>query len=263
MVLLHGLVSSGQVFGGPFDQLSTTHRLVVPDLLGFGRSLDETRGSFTTEDHLDALDQLAERAGLFERRWTIGAHSMGSAVALQWALRHPKHVERIVCWGAPIYTSPDATRRRISGSVMTRLFVLDTRWAERACAISCHHRSAAGWITAAAEPTLPVRVARGVSLHTWPAYRDAMRDLVLGTDWRQLLSQLDDHRIRVELTYGIADKVGDHDHARAIGAAGSHSTVTMIPNAGHHLPMSHPELCVAQLTGQSGHYSDAGLTPTS
>lgn len=249
IVLLHGLVSSGDVFGANYDRLAATHRLVVPDLLGFGRSLDETRGSFSIDDHLDALDQLAHRAGLFQRRWTIGAHSMGSTVALNWALRHPGHVERIVCWGAPIYPSPEAARTQISGSVMTRLFVLDTKWAERACAVSCNNRAAAGWLTAAAEPGLPVRVARAVSLHTWPAYRDAMRHLVIETDWRRLRSELDGHGIRLDLTYGVEDRVGDQEHVRAISSAGTRSTVTMVPGAGHHLPMSHPEVCVAQLAG--------------
>ena len=246
-VLLHGLVSSGDVFGATYDRLATTHRVVVPDLLGFGRSLDETRSFFSVEDHLDALDQLADRAGLFTRRWTIGAHSMGSAVALRWALRHPDRVERIVCWGAPVYHSPEAARTHISGSAMTRLFVLDTKWAERACALSCRHRTAAGWVTAAAEPRLPLRVARSVSLHTWPAYRDAMQHLVVGTDWQRLLSRLDDLDIGVDLTYGTNDRVGDHDYARAVSAAFANAKVTTIPGAGHHLPMSHPSVCVAQL----------------
>ena len=247
IVLLHGLVSSGDVFGASYDRLAATHRLAVPDLLGFGRSLDETRGSFSTDDHLDALDQLAHRADLFHRRWTIGAHSMGSTVALRWALRHPDHVKRIVCWGAPIYPSPEAARTQISGSAMTRLFVLDTKWAERACAISCNHRRAAGWLTAAAEPGLPVQVARAVSLHTWPAYRDAMRHQVIEADWQRLLSDLDNHGIGVDLTYGVDDTVGDQDHVRAISPAGARSTITMVRGAGHHLPMSHPDVCVAQL----------------
>ena len=247
IVLLHGLVSSGDVFGDRYDQLARSHRVVVPDLLGFGRSLDEDRDRFTVDDHLDALDELADRSGLFERQWVIGAHSMGTAAALRWAARHPNHVEKIVCWGAPIYASPEAARTRISGSSMARLFVLDTRWAERACAISCRHRTAAGWMTAALEPSLPVPVARAVPLHTWPAYRDAMRHLVIETDWRGLLAELDDLEIPVELTWGSDDKVGDHAHARAISTPGSNSAVTLIPGAGHHLPMSHVDLCAGQL----------------
>ena len=38
IVLLHGLVASGVFWGGAYDRLADHHRLVVPDLLGFGRS---------------------------------------------------------------------------------------------------------------------------------------------------------------------------------------------------------------------------------
>lgn len=182
----------------------------------------------------------------------IGAHSMGATVALRWAARHPNHVERVVCWGAPIYASPEAARSRISGSVMARLFALDTRWAKRACAISCRHRVAAGWVTAALQPSLPLSVARAVPLHTWPAYRDAMRHLVIETDWQALLAELDKLGIRLDLMWGSNDKVGDHNHARAISASVSNSTVTVIPRAGHHLPMSHVDICVNQLTNRAG-----------
>ena len=247
-VLLHGLVSTGDVFGAAYNQLASMRRLVVPDLLGFGRSIDETGDTFSAETHRDALDELADRSGLFSRRWTLGAHSMGSALALRWAARHPERVERVVCWGAPIYPSPDAARAQISGSAMTRLFVLDTKWAERACAISCRHRTIAGWATAIAEPRLPIPVARSVSQHTWPAYRDAMRDLVINTDWRQLLEQLEDNSTMIELFWGSNDKVGDPDHARTL--TGTQSVVKIIDGADHHLPMTHPEICRSQLSAR-------------
>ena len=248
VVLLHGLVSTGDVFGADFDRLASTRRLVVPDLLGFGRSIDETRATFSAQTHLDALDELADRTGLFERRWTLGAHSMGSALALRWAARHPERVDRVVRWGAPIYPSPAAARARISGSAMTRLFVLDTEWAKRACALSCRHRTIAGWLTAAAEPRLPVHVARSVTQHTWPAYRDALRELIIDIDWRRLLHRLDTNGTRVELVWGSNDKVGDPDHARTM--AGSRSVVMIVAGADHHLPMTHSELCRAQLTAR-------------
>lgn len=248
VVLLHGLVSSGDVFGAAYDELATTHRLVVPDLLGFGRSMDTNRSAFSIDDHLDALDQLADRTGLFERRWTIGAHSMGSSLALRWAARHAQRVDQIVCWGAPIYPSPDAALARISGSAMARLFVLDTGWAEAVCAVSCRHRSAAGWLTAAFEPTLPVHIARSVALHTWPAYRDAMRHFVIDADWKDHLARLDDANTTVELVWGTDDKVGDSDFASTLTSATVNSTVKLIPDANHHLPLTHPELCRKQLS---------------
>lgn len=246
IVLLHGLVSTGEVFGADYNQLVRSYRLVVPDLLGFGRSIDETRTDFSTEAHLDALDELGRRTGLFDRRWILGAHSMGSSLALRWAARHSDRVDRVVCWGAPIHASAGAARTRISGSVMTRLFALDTTWAERACAISCRHRIAAGWLTAAAEPRLPVRVARAAPQHTWPAYRDAMRNLVIDTDWRVLLGELDAIGTSTRLVWGTHDHVGDPAYAAEI--IGSKQSVTSIADADHHLPMTHPEICRTHLT---------------
>jgi pimeloyl-ACP methyl ester carboxylesterase len=53
VVLLHGLVSTGEVFGAACDRLTDTHRVVITDLLGFGRSPDETLDTFTVDQYLD------------------------------------------------------------------------------------------------------------------------------------------------------------------------------------------------------------------
>lgn len=251
VLLLHGLVSTGDIFGAAYDQLADTHTVVVPDLLGFGRSMDDSRSSFPVEAHLDALDELAQRSGLFDRRLTIGAHSMGSALGLRWAARHLDRVDRVVCWGPPIHSSPETARARISGTAMARLFALDTRWAERACALSCRHRAAAGWVTAGLEPTLPVPIARAVSRHTWPAYRDAMRYLVIETDWARLLEELSANGTKVALTWGTEDNVGDMSYTRSLVAGSPNASITCIPGGGHHLPMTHPERCLTQVRGDS------------
>ncbi len=249
IILLHGLVSTGDIFGADFDRLADRHRVVVPDLLGFGRSLDETRTAFSAEAHLDALDQLAESTGaLSADRVAVGAHSMGSSLALQWAARHPDRVARVVCWGAPIYPCPSAARARISGSTMARLFVLDTDWAQRACALSCRHRTAAGWLTVAAEPRLPIPVARAVPLHTWPAYRDAMRHLVIDTDWARLLACLDHDRIQLRLVWGEHDPVGDRQHTARLLHAHPDVEMTVIAGGDHQLPTARPASCLDQLT---------------
>ncbi len=60
--------SAGDIFGATYDQLADRHRLVVPDLLGFGRSIGHNRELFPAEAHLDALDELADCTGLFDRR---------------------------------------------------------------------------------------------------------------------------------------------------------------------------------------------------
>jgi pimeloyl-ACP methyl ester carboxylesterase len=248
IVLLHGLISTGDAFGAAYDQLARTHRLVVPDLLGFGRSMDDEGTSFGVEAHLDALDEMAERTGLFESsRWTLGAHSMGVSLALRWALRHPDRVVRVVGWGAPLYPSPEQARSRIAGSAMARLFALDTELAARVCALSCRHRTAAGWLSAAAEPRLPVSVARAAPLHTWPAYRDAIRDLVLDVDWNELVGECDRHSVEVGLVWGAKDCVGDRSCAERLVERSRRGRVEVLDRGDHRLPLTNPTICIEQL----------------
>ncbi len=247
VLLLHGLVATGDFFGADFESLTDRAHLLVPDLLGFGRSLDESRSTFNVRDHLDALDELVDEAGLSDAMWTLGAHSMGSAVALQWAARHPTQVRRVVCWGAPIYAGAETVRAKMSESIMARLFVLDTQWAKRACSVSCRHRKLAGWLSAAAEPALPIPISRSVPLHTWPAYRDAMRHLVTRTDWGSLLGAADANNVAVHLVWGTNDSIGDRALAATLTSTHDRATISIVPGADHHLPLTHPSLCRDQL----------------
>jgi pimeloyl-ACP methyl ester carboxylesterase len=249
VVLLHGLISTGDVFGAVYVRLAGVRRLFVPDLLGFGRSMDVRRRSFPVEAHLEALDQCAAGCGLLaSTRWTIGAHSMGSALALRWAVRHRDRVVRVVCWGAPVHRSPDAALARLSGSTMARLFAFDTEMASRACAVSCRHRTVAGWLSVLAEPRLPVPVARAAPLHTWPAYRDAVRHLVIDTDWDGVITACADAGIETRLVWGDRDRIGDRTRALEIASGAGLTTVVTISGADHRLPMTHPQTCINQLT---------------
>jgi len=247
VILLHGLISTGDIFGSTFDNLANYSQLIVPDLAGFGRSLDEGRTEFTTQHHLDTLDELAHEQGLFSKSWTIGAHSMGSTLALEWANRHHQRIRKVVCWGAPAFRTPHQARTCIAGSTMARLFALDTRLAARACALSCRNRTAAGWLAAAAAPALPTHISRAASLHTWPAYRDALHQLVIEPKWNQLLAQTNANEIETTLYWGTKDRTGDPAYIQAVTDSHSKTTVGAVASANHHLPITHPSLCLRHL----------------
>ena len=246
VLLLHGLVASGDIFGAGFETLATNHAVVVPDLLGFGRSIDASLQAIGIEAHLDALDLVVDSLGIGDRPFVLGAHSMGSALAFAWAARH-RNVRRIVCWGAPVHRDRAALDANLTQlGPMARLFGRDDRVAEAACLLSCRHRKAFGWLAVAAAPTLPVTIARMSSQHTWPAYRDALA--ILGeTDWLDLASSLSAEGTEVDLVWGADDAVGDTQFARSLPGV----RVTII-EGGHHLPLTNVDDCVAMLDDDHG-----------
>lgn len=243
VLFLHGLVATGDVFGDTADALAGEHRVVVPDLLGFGGSLDEDESDFSTEAHLAALD-LAAADLLGDRRVDVVAHSMGSAVALRWADRHPGRVRRVVCIGAPMWSSPASAAEHIGAtSPLERLLLADERLARRLCRFNCEHRTASGWLSAAMAPRWPIPIARQASLHTWDAYHQTLHEQVFQTPWADLLARLDAADVAVQLVWGDHDPVGDRALATAASEHLPHVNVSVVVGD-HTLPAARPRLAV-------------------
>lgn len=251
VLLLHGLIATGDVFAGSAELLTRQHRVAVPDLLGFGRSLDESTGDFGTEAHLEALEIVVDDV-LGDRPLLIGAHSMGSTLALRMADLMPDRVERVVCVGAPIWADPRAAVG--AAGPMARALLLDKRLAARACRWNCRHRWAAGWLAAATAPRWPIPIARQASLHTWTAYLQTIEHQVFDVDWPELLGSVSDHGVRVTLAWGDDDTIGDPTYAQhlvdGLHAIGDTINVDLIPEADHTAPVARPRRLAALLTGE-------------
>jgi pimeloyl-ACP methyl ester carboxylesterase len=247
IVLLHGLVASGLYWGGEYDRLAQGHRLVVPDLLGFGRSPRPAAG-YGPDDHVGALVTCLDDLGI-DAPAVIGAHSLGALVALRLATTHPQRVRAIVAFGPPLYANPRAARAHVAAtSPMGRLFVLPGRTAEHACRWVCNHRAAAAGLAILTHPSLPRAVAADAVQHTWASYSESLREVILGPD---APVRFDRVRCPVHLVAGDRDAVVDIPHLRRL--ATGHDNVELTVWAGRHdLPLSHPADCIATIAAAVG-----------
>ena len=103
LVLLHGGLGSGEIFGPILPQLAERRQVVTPDLQGHGRTADIDR---PIDVRLMADDIAALIEYLRLDRPDIVGYSLGGGVALQTAAKYPAKVGRLVAASANI--RPDA-----------------------------------------------------------------------------------------------------------------------------------------------------------
>ena len=117
LLLVHGLMVSGEMFQPVIEQLATRHRVIVPDLRGHGRS----RGlppPYTAAQLASDLARLLDHLGIDST--VVLGYSQGGAIAQQLVLDHPKRCERLVL--ACTYAFNMATvRERLEGQLVPLL----------------------------------------------------------------------------------------------------------------------------------------------
>lgn len=99
MVLLHGGLGSGEMFGPILPALSEGHEVILPDLQGHGRTADIDR-PLDVRLMADDIAALIDHLGL-DRPDVVG-FSLGGGVALQTAVKYPSRVRRLVAVSANI-----------------------------------------------------------------------------------------------------------------------------------------------------------------
>jgi pimeloyl-ACP methyl ester carboxylesterase len=103
VVLLHGIPTWGYVWSGIFRALTLRHRVLIPDLLGYGFS--DRRDGFDRSVGLQAqaLDAWMEQLGISHA--AVVGHDVGGGVAQQLAVRFPHRVGRLCLMNTVCYDS--------------------------------------------------------------------------------------------------------------------------------------------------------------
>jgi pimeloyl-ACP methyl ester carboxylesterase len=99
MVLLHGGLGSGEMFGPVLPLLAERHEVIVPDLQGHGRTADIDR-PIDIRLMADDVAALIDHLGLHKP--DVVGYSLGGGVALQVAVKHPAKIRRLVVVSANI-----------------------------------------------------------------------------------------------------------------------------------------------------------------
>ncbi|MCX5179271.1 alpha/beta fold hydrolase [Streptomyces virginiae] len=218
-VYVHGLGSTSPAYfaASATHPLLAGRRSLLVDLLGHGHSDRPEEFDYTLEAHADALAVALADAGV--EGVELIAHSMGGAVAIVLADRHPHLVSRLVLVDANL--DPQQTVPVMPGSSgiasYTEEEFLAGGWAEVRDRVGSHW-----WST--------MRLAGRTAL-----YRTAVH-LAAGTKptMRELLLES-----RIPRTYLLPEADGPLPGADALEASGV--AVVSVPDCGHNIMLDNPE----------------------
>src|SRR5262245_23191163 len=93
LLLVHGLMVTGDMFAAAVDRFATNHRVIVPDLRGFGRSR-ALPPPYTARQLAADLAALLQQLGVASA--AVLGYSQGGAIAQQLALDWPQRCSRLV-----------------------------------------------------------------------------------------------------------------------------------------------------------------------
>jgi pimeloyl-ACP methyl ester carboxylesterase len=93
VVFLHGFPTSGHLWSEVVAQMPPGHRLVVVDLLGYGRSDPPTGRALTLRAHAERVVELLDALGIAEA--CMVGHHLGGGVAQSLAVHAPSRVSRL------------------------------------------------------------------------------------------------------------------------------------------------------------------------
>jgi pimeloyl-ACP methyl ester carboxylesterase len=126
LILLHGGLGSGEMFGPALERLAEGHRVIAVDLQGHGRTADVDR-PLSVVTMGDDIAALIEHLGLGQV--DLVGYSLGGGVAFHCAANHPEVVRRLVMVSANIRRSaiyPDMLAQQGQVSAAAAEFMRDT-----------------------------------------------------------------------------------------------------------------------------------------
>ena len=225
VLLVHGLMVSGEMFEPVVNYLASRHRVIVPDLRGHGMS--STLGPPYTVAQLAAdLSRLLDHLRI--NSTAVIGYSQGGAIAQQLVLDHPEQCNRVVL--ACTYAFNMATfHERLEGHfapLLIRLLGME-RFAKLAVSQGAKEltKERSDWLIA-----LMANQNRDLMLLAW--------NETMAFDSRHRLSEI---RCPTLVVAGSNDRAVPLHHAQMLHSGISSSSLVVVEGAGHALIWTHTE----------------------
>ena len=104
IICLHGEPTWGYLYRKFIPPLSKTHRVIVPDHMGFGKSETPQNKEYTLRTHVENLAALIEELDLWNITFVV--QDWGGPISSAYTVRHPERVKRFCLMNTLLGYSP-------------------------------------------------------------------------------------------------------------------------------------------------------------
>ena len=236
LLLLHGLFLDNTTWNGLRATLARRHRVVTPDLPGFGASEKPhpSRFPYAIESFAEVMADLY--AGLELGRATLVGHCLGGSIAITLAARHPELVSELVLVSALCEPPRLGAYGRLGLLPGVGGFVLKQLWNRRVFGAFFREQ-----LVAKASRVVPARLdAYYAAFDEPPARTSAHESLRALGDTRQLATRASGLRLPTLVAWGNEDRVVPAAVARRLARSIKDARLELI-DAGHLPQEERPE----------------------
>lgn len=126
VVFLHGFPTSGHLWTDVIPLMPPGHRLVVVDLLGYGRSDPPNGRPLTLRAHAERVVGLMDALGIHQA--CIAGHDLGGGVAQAMAIDTPARVTRLALIDSVAFTGWPTRDVRLARTLLRLTGTVPPRW---------------------------------------------------------------------------------------------------------------------------------------
>lgn len=231
LLLIHGIMITGEMFEPVIPDLAEHHRLIIPDLRGCGKSR-QLPPPYTVKQQATDLAQMLDHLGIASA--DVLGYSQGGPVAQQLALDYPARVRRLILCNTYAYNMA-TTKEKIEGRITPLLLRI------------LGMRKFANYVLAIGLKQVPKARADWVI----DIIADQDRDLMI-TAWREAMafdsrSRLAEIHCPTLIITGADDEAVPLHHAEMLHAGIQGSKLVVIEHADHALIWAHPAALVQEV----------------
>ena len=235
VVFIHGFPTSSHLWGDIVPLMPAGHRLVIVDLLGYGRSDRPLRHPVDVGAHAERMVGLLDELRI--PRACIVGHGMGGGIAQALAVGHPQRVSSLCLIDSISLDRRPIVTSRFSAVVLAMAGLLPTR----AMLATLRRELRRGYID-------PARAERSIDLYLRPFQDAAGRVAILAhiqaLEHAQAISiaqRLSTVAVPTSLIWGRRDRLLPLLLGQRLQAAIPGATLDVIPDVGHFTPEEAPQ----------------------